>query len=115
LNQAFDALIENLAAERKYLLDNIRLQADAIRVQSLVREGISDGSRAVVQITKKLALVYAQVEGFAKVHEKINRDMAKFSDSTKILGSLVQQIEQTPFQAAPSLDKAMEYFANTPD
>lgn len=115
LNQAFDGLIENLAAERKYLLDNIQLQADAIRVQKLVHEGISDGSKAVVTMTKKLALLYAQVDGFAKVHEKINRDMAKFSDSTKILSSLVQQIEKTPFQSAPTLDKAIEYFANTSD
>ena len=113
LNQAFDVLIENLSAERKYLLDNISLQADAIRVQQLVHEGITDGSKAVVSITKKLALLYAQVDGFSKVHEKINRDMAKFSDSSKILGSLVQQIEKAPFQSAPTMDKAIEYFANT--
>jgi len=115
LHQSFDTLIENLAAEKQYLLDNIRLQADAIRVQKLVHEGISDGSRAVVKITQKLALLYAQVDGFSKVHEKINRDMAKFSDSTKILNSLVQQIETTPFQSAPTIDKAMEYFASDPE
>lgn len=115
LNQAFSGLIENLSAEKKYLLDNIRLQADAIRVQKLVHEGISDGSRAVVKITKKLALLYAKVEGFAKVHEKINRDMAKFADSTKILGSLVKQVEKAPFQSAPTIDKAIEYFADAPE
>jgi len=41
--------------------------------------------------------------------------MAKFSDSTKILNSLVQQIETTPFQSAPTIDKAMEYFASDPE
>ena len=115
LKEAFASLIDNLSAEKKYLLDNIRLQADAIRVQKLVNEGISDGSRAVVKITKKLALVYAKVEGFAKVHEKINRDMAKFTDTTKILNSLVVEIDKTPFKSAPSIDKAIEYFANAPD
>lgn len=112
LHQAFGSLIDNLQAEKQYLLDNIRLQADAIQVQKLVHEGVSDGSRAVVNITKKLALLYAQVEGFAKVHEKINRDMAKFADSTKILGSLVTQIEKAPFSSAPTIDKAIEYFAS---
>jgi hypothetical protein len=112
LHQAFASLLDNLHAEKQYLLDNIRLQADAIQVQKLVNEGISDGSRAVVNITKKLALLYAQVEGFAKVHEKINRDMSKFADCSKILNSLVNQIEQAPFQSAPTMDKAIEYFAN---
>jgi len=113
LNQAFETLIENLAAEKKYLLDNIRLQADAIRVKKLVHDGITDGHRAVIGITQKLAVLYAQVDGFSKVHEKINRDMAKFSDTTKILSTLVQQIEKAPFQSAPSTEKALEYFANT--
>jgi hypothetical protein len=115
LHDAFATLIGNLEAEKKYLLENIRLQADAIRVQKLVHEGISDGSRAVVNITKKLALLYTQVEGFSKVHEKINRDMAKFGDSTKILGSLVQQIETAPFQSAPTVDKAIDYFYSMKD
>lgn len=115
LNQAFRGLIESLEAEKNYLLDNIRLQADAIRVQKLVHEGISDGSRAVVQVTQKLAVLYARVEGFAKIHEKINRDMSKFSDSTKILSSLVQQIEGAPFQSAPTVDKAIDYFYSLRD
>lgn len=115
LHQAFAALIDNLHAEKQYLLENIKLQADAIQVQKLVHEGISDGSRAVVNITKKLALLYAQVDGFAKVHEKINRDMAKFADSTKILSSLVNQIEKAPFQSAPTIDKAIEYFYTSQD
>lgn len=115
LHRAFASLIENLEAEKKYLLDNIRLQKDAIRVQKLVQEGISDGSKAVVKITQKLALLYAQVEGFSKVHEKINRDMAKFSDSTKILGSLVNEIEKAPFKSAPTLDKAIDYFYTAED
>lgn len=113
LNQAFESLIKNLSAEKKYLMDNIRLQADSIRVQKLVHEGISDGSRAVVKISQKLAVLYAKVDGFSKVHEKINRDMAKFADTTKILSSLVQQIETAPFKSAPSVDKAIEYFANS--
>ncbi len=115
LHQAFAGLIDNLHAEKQYLIENIKLQADAIQVQKLVHEGISDGSRAVVNITKKLALLYAQVEGFAKVHEKINRDMAKFADSTKILSSLVNQIEKAPFQSAPTIDKAIDYFYTAQD
>lgn len=115
LHDSFDTLIENLASEKQYLVDNIKLQADAIRVQKLVHEGISDGSRAVVKITEKLAVLYAQVDGFAKVHEKINQDMAKFSDTTKVLGALVQQVEQTPFKNAPTIEKAMEMFANDED
>jgi len=110
LNMAFTNLVESLEAEKNYLLDNIRLQADAILVQKLVHEGISDGSRAVVKVTRKLALLYAKVEGFSKVHEKINRDLAKFGDSTKILGSLVKQLETSPMQAAPTVDKAIDYF-----
>ncbi len=110
LNQAFTGLIESLEAEKNYLLDNIRLQADTIRVQKLVHEGISDGSRAVTKVTRKLALLYAKVEGFSKVHEKINRDLAKFGDTSKILGSLVKEIEKAPFQSAPTVDKAVDYF-----
>jgi chromosome segregation ATPase len=112
LNDAFSTLLGNLESEKKYLIDNIRLQADAIRVQKLVHEGISDGSKAVVKVSQKLALLYTQVEGFAKVHEKINRDMAKFTDSTKILSSLVEQIEKSPYQSAPTIDKAIDYFAD---
>lgn len=110
LQDAFETLIANLEAEKSYLTETIKLQADAIRVQQLVHEGISDGSRAVVEISQKLALLYTQVDAFAKVQEKINRDMTQFTDSTKILGSLVQQIEQAPYQSAPTVDRAIEYF-----
>ena len=41
--------------------------------------------------------------------------MAKFADSTKILGSLVKQVEKAPFQSAPTIDKAIEYFADAPE
>ncbi len=73
------------------------------------------GSQAVVQISQKLALVYTQVEAFSKVHEKINRDMAQFADSTRVLNSMVEQIEQAPYQSAPTIDKAIDYFYNTRD
>lgn len=111
LHQSFSTLIENLEAEKNYLLDNIRLQADSLHVQRLVHEGITDGSRAVVKVTKKLATLYAQVEGFAKVHEKINHDMARFSDTTKILNVVVGELEKAPFQASQSLDDAIDYFS----
>lgn len=111
LHQSFSTLLENLEAEKHYLLDNIRLQADSLHVQRLVHEGITDGSRAVVKVTKKLATLYAQVEGFAKVHEKINRDMARFSDTSKILGAVVEELERAPFQANQPLHDAIDYFA----
>ncbi|BBM83591.1 hypothetical protein [Candidatus Uabimicrobium amorphum] len=111
LHQSFSSLIENLEAEKNYLLDNIRLQADSLHVQRLVHEGITDGSRAVVNVTKKLATLYAQVEGFAKVHEKINRDMARFSDTSRILSAVVDELERAPFQANQPLNDAIDHFA----
>ena len=50
-----------------------------------------------------------------KLTEKINQDMAKFADSTKILSVVVKQVEKAPFKNAPDLDKALEYFANAPE
>lgn len=115
LKISFETLLENLEAEKKYLIDTIALNADAIRVRKLVYDGVTDGHKAVVGITKKLALLYTQVDGFAKVHEKINRDMAKFSDTSKILGSLVEEINKAPYQPASSCERALEFFANSPE
>lgn len=115
LKISFETLLENLDAEKKYLIDTIALNADAIRVRKLVLEGVTDGQKAVVGISKKLALLYTQVDGFAKVHEKINRDMAKFSDTSKILGSVVEEINKAPYQTSFSCERALDFFANSPE
>lgn len=110
LHEAYGDLIDNLEAEKKFLMDNIRLQADSLEVQKLVREGILQGNTAIKSLTEKLAQLYLQVNTFAKVHDRINASMTKFIDTQEILVDVTRKIEQEPFGASQSIEKAIEHF-----
>ncbi len=110
LQEAYSDLIDNLEAEKKFLMDNIRLQADSLQVQNLVRQGILQGNKAIKQITEKLAQMYLRVNTFAKVHDRINAGMTKFIDTQELLVDVTRKIEQEPFGNAPSIDKAIQHF-----
>ncbi len=110
LQEAYSDLIDNLEAEKKFLMDNIRLQADSLQVQNLVRQGILQGNRAIKKITEKLAQMYLRVNTFAKVHDRINAGMTKFIDTQELLVDVTRKIEQEPFGNAPSIEKAIEHF-----
>ena len=111
LQDSFTQLIANLEMEKEFLMDNIRLQADSIRVKAVVHEAINEGNLAIRNISEKLALLYTQVEGFAGVHERINDGLGQFVESQKVLSSVAMQIDQVgALEAAPNIDSAIEYF-----
>lgn len=110
LQEAYSDLIDNLEAEKKFLMDNIRLQADSLQVQNLVRNGILHGNIAIKQITEKLARMYLQVNTFAQVHDRINAGMSKFIDTHELLVDVTQKIESQPFGSNPSIEKAIDHF-----
>lgn len=111
LQSHFIQLIENLEAEKKFLISNIKLQADSLRVKKLVRTGIIEGNRAIKTISKKLAQLYIQVQGFAHLNQKINTSLSRFIDSQKVLVDVSRELEVgNPMKAAPTIEKAIDKF-----
>lgn len=110
LQEAYSDLIDNLEAEKKFLMDNIRLQADSLQVQNLVRQGILQGNIAIKNITEKLARMYLQVNTFAKVHDRINAGMSKFIDTHELLVDVTRKIEQEPFGASGAIEETIDKF-----
>lgn len=124
LHDKFGELIENLENERKYLDDSIRLQADKIRIQQIIREGVLGSEVAIGNVAEKLANLYNKVDAFARVHERINGDLSNFIQSQGALVDVTRKIDAIGTQGggigdlATDMDKAIDAFyrlRNEPD
>jgi hypothetical protein len=93
LHDKFNELIDNLENERTYLDDSIRLQADKIRIQQILREGIIGSEQAIGKVAEKLADLYNKVDAFTQVHERINSDLNQFVQSQEALLEVTRKID----------------------
>ncbi|RMG10491.1 MAG: hypothetical protein D6731_17325, partial [Planctomycetota bacterium] len=116
LHAKFNEMIENLENERQYLDDSIRLQADKIRIQQIIRQGILGSERAIGNVAEKLADLYNKVDAFSQVHERINQDLNNFVQSQDILLQVTRKIDAIGMTGgglqdlAADMDKAIEAF-----
>lgn len=115
LQDSFAGLIKNLEQEKEFLLDNIHLQADSLKIKKIMMEGIHTGNRSIKNISQKLAQLYNQVDAFTQVNERVNKSLANFADSQETLLEVTDTIEKIGMiKAAPSIEKAIQYFASQP-
>ncbi len=115
LQESFTQLIANLEMEKKFLMDNIRLQADSILVKKVIHETMSEGNLAIKTITEKLALLYTQVDGFAGINERLNEGLGRFAEGQEVLSEAMANLDRVgavPGMANPSIENAIEYFYN---
>ncbi|RME03963.1 MAG: hypothetical protein D6805_04595 [Planctomycetota bacterium] len=103
LEDKFKDLIANLELEKKFLIDNIRLQVDNLMVKKLLREGITHGKHAIKNVTEKMAKIYLNVDNFSKIHDRINRGLSNFSESQRVLLDVSKQINSVGMSGKGSL------------
>jgi hypothetical protein len=116
LQDSFSTLIKNLEQEKEFLLDNIHLQADSLKIKKIMMEGIHTGNRSIKNISKKLAQLYTQVDAFTQVNERVNKSLANFADSQEAILDVTNTIEQVGvLKAAPSIEKAIDFFSTQPE
>ena len=92
LHIKFEDLILNLENEKQYLKASIELQADALRIKKIIREGIVGGEKAITNVSKKLADLYLKVDTFNQVHDRISQQMSRFLDSQGPLLGVTEKI-----------------------
>ena len=107
-------LIGNLEGEKRYLMDNIRLQRDSLQVKRLISEGILNGQMAIKNVSEKLALLYLQVDTFTAVHERISMDLGRFVESQQLLIDVGKQVDKIGLPETPAaggnVEEAIEWF-----
>lgn len=114
LEGKFSDLISNMEMEKKFLIENIRLQVDNMLVKKLIREGITTGKHAIKNVTAKMSQIYLKVDGFTKIHDRINKGLSSFSTSQQVLLEAGKEIDQVGMGAKGSvmdLDKIIDKFA----
>lgn len=80
LKDKFGGLVENLETEKKFLVENMSLQEDSMRVRVLIRNGIVNGEEAIGKVTEKMALLFLKVDAFNKINDRVNTGMDSFLD-----------------------------------
>jgi len=113
LKDKFTGLIENLETERKFLLDNMNLQEDSMKVKVLIRDGVLKGQESIGKITEKMALLFLKVDSFNRINERVGNNMDTFNDfQTQMLG-ITEKLQQIGAIGDPkSLDEAIDQFYN---
>jgi hypothetical protein len=111
LKDKFTGLISNLETEKRFLLDNMSLQEDSMKVKVLISDGVISGQEAIGKITEKMALLFLKVDSFNKINERVTSNMDAFNDfQTQMLG-ITERLQQIgSIGEVQSLDEAIDAF-----
>jgi hypothetical protein len=113
LKDKFSTLVANLETERKFLMDNMSLQEDSMKVKALVRDGVVSGRDAIGKITEKMATLFLKVDAFNVISEKVTTNMDNFNDFQVQMVGITEQLQQVGATGdTKSLDEAIEQFYN---
>lgn len=111
LKDKFTTLVANLETERKFLLDNMSLQEDSMKVKVLVRDGVISGRDAIGKITEKLALMFLKVDAFNAISDRVTTNMDTFNDFQVQMVGITEKLQQVGTIGDPkSLDDAIDQF-----
>ncbi|MBI2932073.1 MAG: hypothetical protein HYY16_10525 [Planctomycetes bacterium] len=111
LRDKFVTLIENLETERQFLLDNMNLQEDSMKVKVLIQDGVISGQEAIGRITEKMALLFLKVDAFNKINDRIFSDMDPFNDFQQQMLGITDKLQAIGAAGDPaSLDDAIDQF-----
>ncbi|HLY11013.1 MAG TPA: hypothetical protein VKW04_17055 [Planctomycetota bacterium] len=113
LKDKFMMLVANLETERKFLLDNMSLQEDSMKVKVLVRDGVVSGRDAIGKITEKMALLFLKVDAFNSISERVTTNMDSFNDFQQQMVGITEKLQQVGTVGDPkSLEDAIDQFYN---
>jgi hypothetical protein len=111
LKDKFMTLVGNLETERKFLLDNMSLQQDSMKVKVLVRDGVISGREAIGKITEKMALLFLKVDAFNTISERVTTNMDTFNDFQQQMVGITEKLQQVGTVGDPkSLEDAIDQF-----
>lgn len=111
LKDKFMTLVANLETERKFLLDNMSLQEDSMKVKVLVRDGVVSGRDAIGKITEKMALLFLKVDAFNSISERVTTNMDGFNDFQQQMVGITEKLQQVGAVGDPkSLEDAIDQF-----
>ena len=111
LKDKFSTLVANLETERKYLLDNMSLQEDSMKVKQLVRDGVVSGRDAIGKITERMAMLFLKVDAFNAISERVTTNMDTFNDFQVQMVGITEKLQAVGTAADPkSLDEAIDAF-----
>jgi len=111
LKDKFMTLVANLETERKFLLDNMSLQEDSMKVKVLVRDGVVSGRDAIGKITEKMALLFLKVDAFNSISERVTTNMDSFNDFQNQMVGITEKLQQVGSVGDPkSLEDAIDQF-----
>lgn len=111
LKDKFSALIEGLETERSFLLDNMNLQEDSLKVKVLLRDGVISGREAIGKITEKMALLFLKVDAFNRITDRISTNMDTFNDFQQQMLGVSEKLQQIGMLGdSKSLDDAIDAF-----
>jgi len=113
LKDKFSTLVANLETERKFLLDNMSLQEDSMKVKTLVQDGVLSGRDAIGKITERMAMLFLKVDAFNSISERVTTNMDTFNDFQTQLTGITEKLQQVGTVGdTKSLDEAIEQFYN---
>jgi hypothetical protein len=111
LKDKFTTLVGNLETERRFLLDNMSLQEDSLKVKALVRDGVISGRDAIGKITERMATMFLKVDAFNAISERVTTNMDTFNDFQQQLVGITEKVQQVGTIGDPkSLEDAIDQF-----
>lgn len=94
LRDKFGILIDNLASEKKFLVDNMTLQEDNMKVRVLIQDGILSGNDAIGSVTEKMAVLFLKVDAFNKINDRITGTLDSFMDFQQTLIGIGEKLQK---------------------
>lgn len=111
LKDKFSTLIENLEAEKTFLLDNMALQEDSMKVRVLVQDGLVNGEDAIGKVTEKMALLFLKVDAFNTINDRINGTLDGFMDFQSSVIGIGEKLQKIGSNGNPkSMEQAIDDF-----
>ena len=111
LREKFSTLIENLENEKKFLMENMNLQEDSMRVKVLIRDGVLSGQEALGKVTEKMAALFLKVDAFNKINERVSGNLDGFMEFQQTMVGITDQLNKIGAIGDPkTLDDAIDDF-----
>lgn len=111
LKDKFTTLIGGLETERMFLLDNMNLQEDSMKVKVLLRDGVISGREAIGKITEKMAALFLKVDAFNKITDRISTNMDTFNDFQAQMAGVSEKLQAVGILGdAKSMDDVIDAF-----
>ncbi|MDP6958416.1 MAG: hypothetical protein QF645_06330 [Planctomycetota bacterium] len=113
LKDKFSTLIENLEAEKSFLLDNMALQEDSMKVRVMIQDGILSGEDAIGKVTEKMAVLFLKVDAFNTINDRINGTLDGFMDFQSSVIGIGEKLQKIGSSGSPkSMEQAIDDFYN---